>query len=72
MEPDDYAGFDSTNANSLLKQIYFADNEKFYETAKARTSLFINSATEEGAKALYGNNIPEDLKDPYNEKRTKV
>ena len=72
MEPDDYAGFDSTNANSLLKQIYFGDNEKFYETAKARTSLFINTATEEGAKALYGNNIPEDLKDPYNEKRTKV
>ena len=72
MKPDEYAGFDSTNANSLLKQIYFADNEKFYETAKARTSLFINSATEEGAKALYGDNIPEDLKDPYNDKRTKV
>ena len=72
MEPDDYAGLDSTNSNSLLKQIYFADNEKFYETAKARTSLFINSATEEGAKALYGNNIPEDLKDPYNENRAKV
>ena len=74
-EPDDYAGLDkATNANSLLKQIYFGDNEKFYETASARTSLFINTAAEEGAKALFGDesNIPEGLKDPYNSKRTKV
>ena len=73
INPDDYAGKDKvTNANYLLKQIYFADNEKFYETATARTSLFINTATELGAQANYGNNIPDDLKDPYNTNRTKV
>ena len=60
------------NANSLLKQIYFSDNEKFYETATARNSLFINTATEKGAKALYGSNIPEELQDPENNKKTKV
>ena len=72
-KPDDYAGTNkATNANSLLKQIYFGDNEKFYETATARTSLFINTATEKGAKTLYGDEIPTELKDPYNDKRTKT
>ena len=70
---DENAGQDKAGyANSLLKQIYFADNEKFYETAAARTSLFIDTSNEEGAKALYNGSIPEDLQDPYNNKRTKV
>ncbi|MBO5530612.1 MAG: hypothetical protein J5970_04365, partial [Bacilli bacterium] len=70
---DDSAGKDkATNPNSLLKQIYFGDNEKFYETATARTSLFINTATEEGAKAMYNDNIDNNLIDPYNNKRTKT
>ena len=69
---DDYAGIYSKNPNLLLKQIYFADSEKFYETATGRSSLFINTATEEGAKALYGNDIPEDVKDPYHPNRAKV
>ena len=73
IETDENAGKDkATNANSLLHQIYFADNEKFYETATARTSLFINTAKEEGAKAMYGDEIPEGLEDPYHPNRTKV
>ena len=60
------------SANTLLKQIYFADNEKFYETAAARTSLFINTATEAGAKAMFGDTIPEEYKDPYHPNRAKV
>ena len=73
IKPDENAGQDkATNANNLLHQIYFADNEKFYETATARTTLFINTANEEGAKAMYGDEIPEGLEDPYNKNRTKV
>ena len=71
---DENAGSDKS-ANSLLKQIYFGDNEKFYETATSRTSLFVDTATEEGAKALYGERneeIPSELKDPYYPKRTKT
>ena len=71
---DDYA--DSTkasNINNLLKQVFFGDNEYFYETAAARTSLFINTATEKGASAAYeGRSIPENLKDPNHPERTKV
>ena len=61
---DDYAGTNKgISANTLLRQIYFGDNERFYETAAPRISLFVDTAEEEGAKALYGNNIPEELKD---------
>ena len=63
----------ASNVNNLLKQVYFGDNEYFYETAAARTSLFINTATKEGADAAYeGTGIPEDLKDPNHPDRTKV
>ena len=48
------------------------DNEKFYETAAPRVSLFVNTATEKGAKALFGDTIPTELKDLHNGQRTKV
>ena len=69
---DDYAGETKASNASLLKQVYFADNEQFYETAETRTSLFINTAMEEGAKAMYGNSIPDDIKDPNKENRAKT
>ena len=70
---DDYADLTiATNANSLLKEIYFADNEKFYETASPRISLFINTATKEGAKAMFGNSIPSGLVDPHDPTKTKA
>ena len=72
-KPDNYAKkTKATSANSLLKQVYFGDNEQFYETAEARTSLFINTATKEGASEMYGNDIPDDFKDPHNETRAKT
>ena len=62
---DDYAGTNKgISALTLLRQIYFGDNERFYETASPRISLFVDTAQEEGAKALYGNDIPDELKDP--------
>ena len=71
---DEYA--DSTkasNVNNLLKQVYFGDNEYFYETAAARNLLFINTATQKGAETAYeGRTIPNDLKDHNHPERTKV
>ena len=50
--------------NTLLRQLYFVDSEKFYETAAPRKSLFINRATVVGSKAYYGNDaIPTNEKD---------
>ena len=62
---DDYAGTNKgISENTLLRQIYFGDNERFYETAAPRISLFVDTSKEEGAKTLYDNEIPEELKDP--------
>jgi hypothetical protein len=61
--------------NTLLRQLYFVDAEKFYETAAPRLSLFINPATEVGAEAYYGGNfdeIPEDDRNPDDPYRAKV
>ena len=59
--------------NTLLRQLYFTDAEKFYETAAPRLSLFINTATEKGAKAYYGEDpIPDDEKDLDNANVARV
>ena len=61
--------------NTLLRQLYFVDAERFYETAHSRQSLFVNTATEEGAKAYYGekiNEIPDDERDGDNDKLGRV
>ena len=59
--------------HTLLREMHFNDSEKFYETAAPRKSLFINTATVEGAKAYYGDDpIPDDEKDADNPNITKV
>ena len=59
--------------NTLLRQLYFTDAEKFYETAAPRLSLFVNTATEVGAKAYYGEDpIPDDEVDKDNDKVARV
>ena len=59
--------------NTLLRQLYFVDSEKFYETAAPRKSLFINRATVEGAKAYYGTDpIPEIEQDIENSNIARV
>ena len=58
---------------TLLRQLYFVDSEKFYETAAPRKSLFVNRATEVGAKAYYGNDeIPDNEKDADNPNIARV
>ena len=58
---------------TLLRQLYFVDSEKFYETAAPRKSLFVNRATEVGAKAYYGTDqIPEGERDIANNKTARV
>ena len=65
---DESAGAEKgISPNTLLRQIYFGDSEKFYETAAPRKSLFIDPTTTAGATAYYGGNIAEDEKDKENE-----
>ena len=59
--------------NTLLHQVYFGNNKQFYETAAPRKSLFINTATNEGAKAYYGtDSIPDDEKDIQDPTKARV
>ena len=59
--------------NTLLRQLYFVDAERFYETAHSRQSLFVNTATPKGAEAYYGTDtIPEEERDGDNNKIAKV
>ena len=53
---------------TLLRQLNFVDAERFYETAAPRQTLFINPATEIGAREYFkGGDIPleeQDIEDP--------
>ena len=54
--------------NTLLRQLYFVDAERFYETAAPRLSLFVDQSTEKGTQCYYGDpsNIPDNEKDLEN------
>ena len=68
---DEIVGVDKgITAANVMKEIYFSDAESFYEKATGRTQLFIDTHNEKGAQAVYGDNIPADLVDPNNSKRT--
>ena len=61
--------------NTLLRQLYFVDAERFYETAAPRLSLFVDQSTEKGAQCYYGDvtkNIPEDEKDLDNSELGRI
>jgi len=46
----------------LLKQFQFDDADKFYEHAVQRLMAFLDVSTVEGAKTMWGDNIPSDQK----------
>ena len=60
------------NNQILLKEMYFKDGDLFYEVAKQRKLVFIDTSKQNGAKTYYNNNIPEEKRDPANPSRTKI
>ena len=60
------------NNQILLKEMFFKDGDLFYEVAKQRRLVFIDTSKENGAKTYYKNEIPEDKKDPANPLRAKL
>ena len=59
------------NNQILLKEMFFKDGDLFYEVAKQRRLVFIDTSKEKGAKAYYNNEIPDEKKDPADNSRTK-
>ena len=46
------------NNQILLKEMFFKDGDLFYEVAKQRRLIFIDTSKENGAKTFYNNSIP--------------
>ena len=60
------------NNQILLKEMFFKDGDLFYEVAKQRKLVFIDTSQEKGAQAFYKNNIPTDKQDPAKNTRAKI
>ena len=61
-----------SNNQMLLKELYFKDADLFYEVAKQRRLVFIDTSKTNGAQAYYKNEIPEEKKDPADPSRAKI
>ena len=60
------------NNQILLKEMFFKDGDLFYEVAKQRKLVFIDTSQEKGAQTYYKGEIPEEKKDPANPSRAKI
>ena len=64
----------TTSINSLevtLQQTYYADSDKFFESAGQRLTVFVDTALEAGATTRYPNGIPANEVNPGNSKIAK-
>ena len=52
--------------------MFFKDGDLFYEVAKQRKLVFIDTSQEKGAQTYYKGEIPEEKKDPANPSRAKI
>ena len=65
-------GLTTINSTSeVIKQLNYRKSDIFYKLASQRLMVFVDDSTPEGAKTLYGKNIPEDLLDPIYKDRAK-
>ena len=68
-------GFSGVVINSTresIRQINYKKSDMFFKLAFQRLIAFVDDTTPEGAKTLYGDNIPEEIKDPVLKDRTKI
>ena len=59
----------STSEN--IRQVNYRKSERFYKLASQRLLVFVDDTSPEGAKTLYGDNIPNEWKDPVLGDRAK-
>ena len=59
------------NPNIVLQQIEFSKSDKFYEHGTQRLMPYVDTTKPNGAKLIYGDNIPEGIKNPNKEGVTK-
>ena len=59
------------STSEILRQINYRQTDRLYKLASQRLMVYVDDTSPEGAKTLYGNNIPEEWKDPVLNDRAK-
>ena len=59
------------NPNTILMQKFFSGAENFYEYTTQRLMPFVDTSTINGAKAIYGDSIPEEIVDIENKHKAR-
>ena len=60
------------STTEVIKQINYRISDRLYKLASQRLMVFIDTTTTDGAKAIYKGVIPDEIKDPKYNDRTKV
>ena len=60
-----------SSTSEILRQINYRKSDRLYKLASQRLMVYVDDTSPEGAKTLYGNNIPEEWKDPVLNDRAK-
>ena len=68
----DFSPFPINSTIEIIRQINYKNSDRFYKIAYQRLTLFVDDTTPEGAKTLYGDNIPKDIVDPVFGDRAKI
>ena len=55
----------------MLQQIDFSKSEQFYEQGSHRLMIFADTSKPGGAKLIYGDTIPDGIKNPNHPDRSK-
>ena len=59
------------STSEIIKQVNYRKAERFYKLASQRLIVFVDDTSPKGAKTLYGDNIPTELRDPVWKDRAK-
>ena len=68
----EFSPFPINSTIEIIRQINYKYSDRFYKIASQRLTLFVDDTTPEGAKTLYGDNIPGEILDPVFEDRAKI
>ena len=60
-----------TSTTESIKQINYRNGDLLFKMASDRLMVYIDDSTPEGAKALYGETIPDEIRDPVLNDRAK-
>ena len=68
----EFSPFIINSTIEIIRQINYKNSDRFYKIAYQRLTLFVDDTTPEGAKTLYGDNIPIEILDPVFKDRAKI